>query len=81
MLAKAVAGAYQTNDTPGWENCENPSAYIAEHKGFCGPICTKGTGGNAPPCGTGGDDPEQLAAAEEEMVRKWMASKKSRSSD
>jgi len=41
-LATIMAGAYQTNDTPGYTNCVTDSVYAKAHGNFLGPRCTKG---------------------------------------
>ena len=41
-LATVMAGAYQTNDTPGYKNCVTDQIYAGAHQNFLGPICTKG---------------------------------------
>ena len=50
-LAKVMAGAYQTNDTPGYNNCVDEKAWSNAHRNFLGPPCTKGNATATPAAG------------------------------
>lgn len=34
---------FQTNDTPGYDNCTTVKAFAAAHRNFGGPICSNGS--------------------------------------
>ena len=40
-LSDANATTYQTNDTPGFENCRSPKEVEQENHGFVGMVCTR----------------------------------------
>jgi arylsulfatase A-like enzyme len=42
-LAASMATAYQTNESPGYNNCVTDKVYAAAHQNFLGPVCQKGT--------------------------------------
>ena len=42
-LDAAMLTAYQTNDTPGYNNCTTSNAWAKAHEGFLGPPCVLGS--------------------------------------
>ena len=45
-LKTATKTTYQTNETPGYTQCRNASAVVAENHGFVGMVCSAGGGHN-----------------------------------
>jgi len=48
-LAVTMASAYQTNESPGYNNCIDDDTYAKAHNNFLGPICSKGNSNPAAP--------------------------------